>query len=120
MVVGMARSLFKAKGVPGEFWGEAVTTAVYILNRAPTKSVLGKTAYEAWHGTRPDVHFLRTFGCAHVKNARPNLNKLEDKSRPMVFFGYPDESKAFRVYDPLNKSIHISHDVIFDEEVKWD
>jgi transposase InsO family protein len=49
-VVGMARSLLKAKGVPGEFWGEAVTTAVYLLNRGVTKSVDGKTPFEAWHG----------------------------------------------------------------------
>uniref|UniRef100_A0A8R7UAC2 Integrase catalytic domain-containing protein n=1 Tax=Triticum urartu TaxID=4572 RepID=A0A8R7UAC2_TRIUA len=45
-VVGMARSLLKAKGVPGEFWGEAVTTAVFLLNRAPTKSLDGVTPFE--------------------------------------------------------------------------
>jgi len=38
-VVEMARCLLKSKGVPGEFWGEAVTTAVYLLNRAPTSSL---------------------------------------------------------------------------------
>jgi transposase InsO family protein len=37
-VVGMARSLLKSMGVPASFWGEAVTTAVYLLNRSPTKS----------------------------------------------------------------------------------
>ena len=48
-VVEMARCLLKSKGVPGEFWGEAVTTAVYLLNRAPTSSLRGKTPYEAWY-----------------------------------------------------------------------
>jgi transposase InsO family protein len=38
-VVAMARSMLKAKGLPGWFWGEAVNTAVYILNRCPTKTV---------------------------------------------------------------------------------
>ena len=33
MVVGTARSLLKAKGLPGWFWGEAVLTAVYITRR---------------------------------------------------------------------------------------
>ena len=37
MVVSMARSMMKAKKMLAEFWGEAVTTAVFILNRAPTK-----------------------------------------------------------------------------------
>jgi transposase InsO family protein len=46
-VVGMAMSLLKSMGVPNRFWGEAVTTAVYLLNRAPTKSVKGMTPYQA-------------------------------------------------------------------------
>jgi len=33
-VVGMARALLKQRGMPAIFWGEAVVTAVYILNRA--------------------------------------------------------------------------------------
>jgi transposase InsO family protein len=60
-VVGMARSMIKAKGLPRAFWGEAVTTAVYILNRSPTRSLDGKTPYEAWHGERPTVSFFRYF-----------------------------------------------------------
>ncbi|CAA6661431.1 unnamed protein product [Spirodela intermedia] len=49
-VVATARSMLKAKGLPGWFWGEAVATAVYILNRCPTKSVDGMTPFEVWHG----------------------------------------------------------------------
>jgi transposase InsO family protein len=85
-IVGMARSMMKAKAMPAEFWGEAVSTAVFILNRAPTKSLKGTTPFEAWHGRKPDVSFLRTFGCVgHVKKTKPNLAKLEDRSTPMVF-----------------------------------
>jgi transposase InsO family protein len=35
-VMGIARSMMKAMTMPGWFWGEAVTTAVFILNRSPT------------------------------------------------------------------------------------
>jgi hypothetical protein len=35
----MARSLLKGRGVPAEFWGEAVVTAVYLLNHALMKSL---------------------------------------------------------------------------------
>jgi hypothetical protein len=88
-VVGMARSMMKAKGLPGVFWGEAVNTAVYILNRSPTRSLNEKMPYEAWHGERPVVSYFRTFGCVvHVKNTKPNLKKLEDRSTPMIFVGY--------------------------------
>jgi hypothetical protein len=40
-IVGAARSMLKAKGLPNQFWGEAVFTVVYILNRTPTRSVEG-------------------------------------------------------------------------------
>jgi transposase InsO family protein len=38
-IVGMARSMLKAKSVSAMFWGEAVSTTVFILNRSPTKSL---------------------------------------------------------------------------------
>jgi transposase InsO family protein len=60
-VVAMARSILKARGVPAKFWGEAVVTAVYLLNRAPTKSLSGKTPYEAWHDVKSTVDHLHTF-----------------------------------------------------------
>jgi len=82
----MARSMLKAKRMPAAFWGEVVSMAVFILNRAPTKSLKGTTPFEAWHGRNSDVSFLWTFGCVgHVKKTKPNLAKLEDRSTPMVF-----------------------------------
>jgi transposase InsO family protein len=46
-VVGTARCLLKFKGLSGWFWGEAVVTAVYLLNRSPTRSLEGRTSFEA-------------------------------------------------------------------------
>ena len=46
-ILDMVRSLLKVKNLPHCFWGEAVNTAVYLLNRAPTKILEGKTPYEA-------------------------------------------------------------------------
>ena len=87
-VVRMAGSMMKAKKMPAEFWGEAVTTTVFILNHVPTKALKGKTPFEAWHGRKPNVSFLRTFGyVGHVKNAKPHLGKLVDRSTPMVLLG---------------------------------
>jgi transposase InsO family protein len=42
-VVGAARCMLKAKGLPGTFWGEAVATAVYVLNRSTSKGAGGRT-----------------------------------------------------------------------------
>ena len=46
-VVGMARSILKAKALPSFFWGEAVHTAVHLLNRAPMRALDGKTPFES-------------------------------------------------------------------------
>nr|GFB25444.1 retrovirus-related Pol polyprotein from transposon TNT 1-94 [Tanacetum cinerariifolium] len=53
MVVEMARSMLKQKGMPDSFWAEGVAAAVHILNMSPTKAVWDQTPYEAWNGNKP-------------------------------------------------------------------
>jgi hypothetical protein len=112
--------MMKSKGMPGRFWGEAVSTPVYLLNRAPTKSVVGMTPYEAWYGRKPSVDHLRTFGCVvHVKTVAGHTNKLADQNTPMVMIGYEAGTKAYRAYNPVNKKLVVTRDVIFDEKKSW-
>ena len=59
MVMEMARSMLKEKGLPNTFWAEAVHTAIYILNRCPTKDVTNKTPIKAWRGRNPSGRHLR-------------------------------------------------------------
>jgi transposase InsO family protein len=61
-VVGTAPSMLKAKSLPGVFWGEAMVTAVYLLNRSSCKAIGGRTPYELWTGSAPAVHHLCTLG----------------------------------------------------------
>jgi len=119
-VVGTSQSMLKAKGLPGEFWGEAVTMTVYLLNRSSSKSVGGKTPYELWTDSVPGVQHLRMFGCiAHMKVTTPNLKKLDDRSRRTIFVGYEPGSKAYRVYDPVTRRVHVSRDLVFEEAAQW-
>jgi hypothetical protein len=57
---------------------------------------------------------------AHVKVTTPSLKKLDDRSRRMIFVGYEPGLAAYRVYDPAMRRVHISRDVIFDEQAKWE
>ena len=41
-IMNMARSMLKAKHLSNDFWGEAVSCSIYILNRSATKSVKDK------------------------------------------------------------------------------
>jgi hypothetical protein len=115
--MAMARSMMKSKGMPGRFWGEAVSTTVYLLNRAPTKSVVGMMSYEAWYVRKPSFDHLRTFGSmAHVKTVAGHTNKLADRSTPMVMIEYEAGPRTYRAYNPVNKKLVVTRDVLFEEE----
>ena len=51
----------KAKGLPTKYWGEALATTVYLINRCPTKLVHDKIPLEAWSRNRWIVEHLRVF-----------------------------------------------------------
>ena len=113
--------MMKAKGMPTRFWGEAVTTTVFILNRASTKALAGKMSFEAWYGRKSSMSFLWTFGCiGHVRKTKPILTKLEDRSTSMVFLGYAEGTKVYRHYDPRGYKVLVLRDVVFDEKAVWD
>jgi len=119
-VMEMARSMLKEKGMPNTFWAEAVYTAVYILNRCPTKAVKDKTPIEAWSGRKPSAKHLRVFGSIcyiHVPDQR--RHKLEDKTIRGIFLGYSTQSKGYRVYNLQTKKLVISRDVEIDENASW-
>jgi hypothetical protein len=94
---------------------------VYLLNMSVSKGAGGKTPYELWTGSTPVVHHLHTFGCiSHVKINIPHLKKLTDRSMKIIFVGYEPGFAAYRCYDPSTKRVHISRNVIFDEDARWD
>jgi hypothetical protein len=43
------------------FWGYALETAAFTLNRAPSKSV-ETIPYELWNGKKPNLPFLKIWG----------------------------------------------------------
>ena len=74
----MVRPMMSLTDLPLSFWGYALETAAFTLNRAPSKSVK-TTPYELWFGKKPKLSFLKVWGCdAYVKKFLPD--KLEPKS----------------------------------------
>ena len=104
--------------LPQSFWAEAVSTAVYIRNRCPTKAVKGMTPYEALFGSKPSVNHLRIFGCiAYSHVAKDERRKLDSKSRKLILLGYADNRKAYCLYDFQKRRVVFSRDVVFNEKV---
>ena len=107
---------------PSSLWAEAINTAVYLRNRVPTRSVKNMTPFEAWSGKKPSIGHIRTFGSlayAHIDKAvrdHPNnLGKLGPKAHRCVLVGYSEQSKAYRLWDPIKKTVLESRDVRFIE-----
>ena len=97
-LLGMVRSMMCTSGLPKSLWGEALKTANYICNRAPSKSV-DKTPYELWHGKQPSLHHMHVWGCnAEARIYNPNLEKLEPRSVSCHFIGYCEKSKGYKLY----------------------
>lgn len=63
-IVEKARALLIEANLPIRFWAYAIRAAVYLANRTITSSLpSGKTPFEEWHGYKPFVGHVRTFGC---------------------------------------------------------
>ena len=54
----MVRSMISRTNLPGFLWGEALKTALYILNRVPIKAV-PLTPFELWTGRKPSDECLK-------------------------------------------------------------
>lgn len=115
-LVEMGRCMLEESKLPKSLWSEAVNTATYLRNRAPTKVLQGKTPYECWFGWKPSVSHLKAFGCDAVAlQKQKNLSKFMPKGRKLIFVGYSNQSKAYRLYDSQRRAIVISRDVKFFE-----
>ena len=120
IVVEMAKSMLHEKGIPYFLWGEAVHTAVYLLNRCPTKALDNITPFEAYSGRKPGIAHLKIFGSLCYVHVPTQLrHKLEPKSMKGVFVGYATCEKGYRIFDPISKKLTLSRDVTFDEDGAW-
>nr|GEV83240.1 zinc finger, CCHC-type [Tanacetum cinerariifolium] len=80
------------------------------------------TPYELWTKKKPNMNYLRVWGCrAVVRLPDPKLKTLGERGIECIFVGYAKHSKAFRFYviEPYDSvsinSIIKSKDAIFDE-----
>ncbi|MCO5581806.1 hypothetical protein L7F22_035695 [Adiantum nelumboides] len=115
-IMEMARAMLAHASLPRSYWAEACNTAVYIQNRSPTHALQDMTPFQAYYGCKPTVSHFRVFGCsAFVHIPKEKRQKVDFKSRKLLFLGYSTESDAYRLYDPDTRTTTVSRDVVFDE-----
>lgn len=99
-LLDMVRSMISSSKLPKSLWIDALKTAVYILNRVPTKAV-SKTPFELFKGWKPSLHHVRVWGCpSEVRVYNPQERKLDPRTISGFFIGYPEGSKGYRFYCP--------------------
>ena len=92
----MVNAMLSNSGLRKGFWGEAMLTACYLLNRVPTKR--NKiTPYKLWKNEKPNLNHLRVWDCrAIVKVPEPKMRKLGKRGIECIFIGSATHSKAYR------------------------
>ncbi|MCO5558676.1 hypothetical protein L7F22_012262 [Adiantum nelumboides] len=115
-IMEMARAMLAHASLPRSYWAEACNTAVCIQNRSPTHALKDMTPFQAYYGRKPTISHFRVFGCsAFVHIPKEKRQKLDFKSRKLLFLGYSAESDAYQLYDPDTRTTTVSRDVVFDE-----
>ena len=115
-LVEMTRCMLVDSSLDKKYWGEAIHTANHLQNRLPTKGS-DVIPYTRWHNKIPDYSYLRTFGTTAYSHCPKELRKkLDNKARKLVFVGYKDGSKAYRLLDVNNDRVTITRDVQFIED----
>ena len=59
-IAEVARALMAEKSMPHCYWAEAVSVAVYIMNRTPTAAVHDVTPKEKFFSRKPDLSHLKS------------------------------------------------------------
>ncbi|KAF8784634.1 Retrovirus-related Pol polyprotein like [Argiope bruennichi] len=84
-VVERARSMLADAHLDRKYWAEASQTANHCKNVSPTVSVAGMTPYEKWSGDKPNLEYLRVFGCrAFVHISKENRTKWDAKNQKQL------------------------------------
>ncbi|GJW39661.1 putative RNA-directed DNA polymerase [Tanacetum coccineum] len=98
-LVERVRCLLSHAGLPASFWGEALNTAIHVINLTPCVPLRFDV---------PDRAFM------HIP--KDERSKLDVKTKPCMFLGYGQDEFGYRLYDPVQKRLVRSRDVVFEED----
>jgi len=102
--------------VPPSFWHHALHMTTYLLNIFPCKTLQNKSLTQHLYHPDPSYTHLRVFGClCYPLFPSSTIHKLQPRSTPCVFLGYPSNQRGCKCYHLSNKKLIILRHVIFDE-----
>jgi hypothetical protein len=107
--------------MPLSYWGEALTSAVYLINRIPSSTIDFRTLSQALAEAvvAPTIPNLppHVFGCvAFIHLHKHQRNKLTPRVLRCVFLGYAAYQKGYRCYYPPTQRMIVTLDVLFHKD----
>jgi len=103
-LMDMVRSMLSNSCLPISLWMYALKTAMYLLNRVPSKAVQ-KTPFELWTNRKLSLRHLHVWGCqAEVRIYNLQEKKLDERTISGFFIGYPEKSKGYMFYCPTRST----------------
>ncbi|KAK3013785.1 hypothetical protein RJ639_010144 [Escallonia herrerae] len=110
--------------LPLSYWGEALISAAYLINRVPSRTIDYQTPSQALVEAivAPVLPNLppHVFCCvAFVHLHKHQRNKLSPRALRCVFVGYATHQKGYRCYHPPTRKMFITLDVVFHEDLMY-
>lgn len=85
-VLEKVHSMLSESGLPGEFWAEAVNTAIYLVKLSPSSAINFSTPFELRHKRMADYSRLKIFGCtAYTLIPKEQRTKIRSYIQEMSF-----------------------------------
>ncbi|KAL4030315.1 hypothetical protein IC575_008551 [Cucumis melo] len=108
--------MIHAKNLPLCLWAEAINTVCHIHNRVTIRSETTVTLYELRKDRKPNVKYFHVFGTAcYILVDREYRQKWDAKSKQGIFFGYSQNSRAYRVFNNRSGSVMETIDVVIND-----
>lgn len=117
-ILEVTRALLFHSKVPTKYWGEAVLTAVHIINRLPSVVLNNKAPFEILFNKKSSYSHLRVFSSlCFVSTLKQSRDKLQARANEAVVLGYPLGKKAYKVLLLETNQVITSRDIIFHETI---
>jgi len=111
----LARTMINKMNLPKYLWVDTINIACHVLNRIVIRPILDKAPYYLLRRRKPNLSYLRVFGCKCFILNKDKLSKFDAKADDVIFLGYYYNNKAYRVFNKRTLVVEETIHVAFDE-----
>ena len=111
----ITRCLMKDSSFTPSMWVELIFMAAYLSNRSPHSALGGATPYFRMRNKESDLSRLRAIGVRAFIHRETYTRKLDDRAFEGKLWGFSQDSRAYRIYNPAKGTVVESRNMTFLE-----